>query len=1444
MKKRRESKSRNARTIATPSRAASVFRVAATIALLAVMLLVSTVPLDWKNQTIVGLILLGMALIIDRRSSGHTTTLVLMLISIFCTTRYFGWRVSQTFVYLRDNGSQVHPLDLFFVLLLLGAESYAVLILILGYFQSFRPLRRKPMPLPDDLQAWPTVDVFIPTFNEPLDVVRSTTLAALNIDWPADRIRVYILDDGKRSEVHALAEMCGAGYIARLNNKGAKAGNINNALQKTNAEYVAVFDSDHVPTRSFLQVSMGWFLKDPRLAMVQTPHHFYSPDPFERNLNTFRKVPSEGELFYGVVQDGNDFWNASFFCGSCAVMRRSALDEIGGIATETVTEDSHTALRLQRLGWNTAYINVPQAAGLATANLADHITQRIRWSRGMIQVLRIENPLFASGLSFSQRLCYFNSVIHFLHALPRLIFLTAPLVYLLLGRSNLYGYVWAVLAYAFPHLLMATITNSRTQGSHRHSFWNEVFETVLAPYILLPTLLALVNPRWGKFNVTPKTALVHKTYFDLRIAMPFLILLALNLTGAGIGISQIAAGADREGTLILNLIWTSLNILMLGAALAVPWETRQLRSSVRVDMQLPLRVLLPSGGQVEGVILDMSTGGASVQVDRPCDLQKDDDARVVLSVADSNVTLPVVVTRVNGLRLGLSFPLTNVTQHRALARIIFGRADAWITWSEGRQKDRPLRSLGRLILISARGILMIPKGLFSGPGAEAQPPRVAPKRAPALPLLGIAIAAMLLLGPRAQATGRSFDDVLDLPALGQKLPVTFHGSDGVVNLTFGVPVTKVAEDVRLELRYHSSGGYQLDSRVNVILNGVAVASVPFAASQSGPDHAGEADVSLPSDLVVTGNSLRLQLAGACASGCRKSTDWVRIETATDVRMRGSVLALPNNLGFLPAPFFDASLHRPVRLPLVFADPPDTTAIEAAGVIASSFGILADDRTAQFPVNIGSVPLGNAILLIRNTSPLAASLGLGDATVPTLAMRDNPSDPDSKVLIIAGSTNQDILTAARALSMGNYPRQGDRADVSGFRMPAVSRPFDAPRWLDPERTNSLAEHLSPDQLHVSGSGPLKFYFRLPPDLSFGQRFTVLLKLEFRLNGLTPGHDAALHVSLNQIPVSTSRINATDDLLLRRESVYLPVSALYTNNTLTLDFDFGADGHNNFGARPPEAEILAGSFIDLHGIPRFVKLPRLDLFAQSGFPFTRMADLSETAAVLPADASPDQISLFLNMMGRCGAETGYPALRVSVVDPNRLAEVAHKDLLLIGSPAQQPLISRWSSHMTLLVEPDRLRFNELPRMWDLLARIPFTGTGRELRRLNDLLSGGEVPDGVIQGFSSPLDQKRSVVLMATTGEQSFQPLLAAFSGDANLSEVKGGLSLLEGGRFYSFELSRDSNAIGRLSWREIFDNWMAANFWLMALIAVLCALPLSRWLHGWSERRAEWRLQVYR
>ncbi len=625
-----------------------IFRLLFLLAAAAVFCFLAVLPLSWPQQAVLGFVSLALALVIARSSDSYLVTLALMLLSMFCTFRYGYWRIIEVIHFFRDPASHIGAIDVFFILCLLLAEVYAFGILFLGYFQSLWPLRRAPVSLPENPDEWPHIDVLIPTLNEPLDVVRSTALGALNMDWPADKMHVYILDDGRRKEFEQFAFEAGIGYKTRPDNRDAKAGNINAALETMESPFVAIFDSDHVPTRSFLQMTVGWFLRDRKLAVLQTPHHFYSPDPFERNLQQFRVIPNEGELFYGVVQDGNDFWNASFFCGSCAVLRRKALDQIHGIATETVTEDAHTSLRIQMHGWNTAYINIPQAAGLATERLSAHVRQRIRWARGMIQIFRLDNPLFAPGLTFPQRLCYFNAMGHFFYAVPRLIFLTAPLIYLLLNHTVIPGFWAAILAYALPHLALSNVTNSRIQGQHRYSFWNEIYETVLSPYILLPTMMALISPRLGKFNVTSKGGVVKRTFFDSRIAQPFLVMLVFNFAGLLFAIPRFFLwDTSRRGTIIMNIIWCLFNVVILGVCTAVARELQQRRATVRLNVAAPATVKLANGKTILAETIDLSNGGA----------------RVRLSEA-LNGTQPSQV------RLAFAFP---VTVHRSSCKSCFDR---------------------------------------------------------------------------------------------------------------------------------------------------------------------------------------------------------------------------------------------------------------------------------------------------------------------------------------------------------------------------------------------------------------------------------------------------------------------------------------------------------------------------------------------------------------------------------------------------------------------------------------------------------------------------------------------------------------------------------------------------------------------------------------------------
>lgn len=685
------------------------------------LLVVVITPLELRAQIWFGAIVFAAAVVVGR-FKGAGVDLFLVLLSVLVSARYIFWRVTMTM-----------PGELSWDLLaggaLLLAELYAFAVLLLGYFQTVRPMRRRPLPLPTSEEQWPVVDVFIPTYNEPLKVVRATALAAKSIDWPTDKLRVHILDDGGRStgwkteaqrlraaeRNKAFSSFCrdvDVEYHTRPDNSHAKAGNLNHALSKTSGEFVVIFDCDHCPTRSFLQMTMGWMVADPRLALLQTPHHFYSPDPIERNLGRFKTQPNEGELFYGLIQPGNDLWDATFFCGSCAVIRRAPLEDVGGIAVETVTEDAHTALKMQRKGWSTAYVDIPQAAGLATESLSAHVGQRIRWARGMAQIFRVDNPLLGRGLKGSQRLCYLSAMLYFFYGIPRLVFLLAPLSFLFFDLQIIQAGPLLVLAHALPHLAHSITTNSRLQGRFRASMWSEVYEVLLATYIVLPTTLALIAPKLGRFNVTSKGGVVPERYFDRVIAKPYLLLAALNLGGMVAGLARAQLGDPNPDVVLFNVLWSTYNLLILLAASSVAWESRQLRSNPRVEACLPAW-LRHCGHLHETQTLDLALGGLGVALPAGLDVALGDEVRVSVEVDGERTGASARVVAVGPDRLGLELSEGQLEAELGVVRAAFSRADAWTRWGEGRRPDRPLLALLDIWRVGLSSLAELPRGLLA-----------------------------------------------------------------------------------------------------------------------------------------------------------------------------------------------------------------------------------------------------------------------------------------------------------------------------------------------------------------------------------------------------------------------------------------------------------------------------------------------------------------------------------------------------------------------------------------------------------------------------------------------------------------------------------------------------------------------------------------------------------
>jgi cellulose synthase (UDP-forming) len=659
-------------------------------------------PLTVWQQTIVAilLILIGWFMVrLEHRQTQQQTSeylhLFLVWLSIVTTFRYLYYRTSYTL----NLDSWVNGT---LSILLFGAELYAIATLLLAYFQTLKLKDRQPVDLaayPKD--QWFSVDIYIPTYNEDVEIVRKTALAAMAIDYPPEKKRVYVLDDGRkfperREQLRQICKELGCTMLIRDNNDHAKAGNINTAMQRTTGELVLILDCDHIPTRQFLLHTVGFFY-DSKVALVQTPHWFYNPDPFERNLLTQGRVPVNNELFYKVLQKGNDFWNAAFFCGSAAVFRKDYVQEVGGIAVETVTEDCHTSLRLHSKGYKSVYYDKIMVAGLAPERFSAYVGQQVRWARGMAQILRLENPLFNPRLklSLAQRLCYFSATSHFFFGFPRLMYAIAPILYLLLGVDLIRGLGTETLAYALPHIVLAMNANYITYKTVRFSFWNEIFEYAMAFQDGLVTFMALLNPKLGKFNVTAKGTMVNKRSFDWNSAqVPVIVSILLLVSLMTVPFWLILRPEDQEAV-IINAAWSVFNLLLLIAAILVAFEQPQLRRAHRLDRQLTA-IIYSQDQTWTGRTLDASETGCRILLENwpnlpdqiELELVGDFGARAFLN----GQIIRVTPQNDNQIIVAVDFVDPTPIQFDALVLVLYSDVNQW--YSQERQNlDNPLGSL-------------------------------------------------------------------------------------------------------------------------------------------------------------------------------------------------------------------------------------------------------------------------------------------------------------------------------------------------------------------------------------------------------------------------------------------------------------------------------------------------------------------------------------------------------------------------------------------------------------------------------------------------------------------------------------------------------------------------------------------------------------------------------
>ena len=529
---------------------------------------------------------------------------VILVLTLFLYARYLLWRGLYT-LNTDDWASLLVSWTVY------TAEAYAFVQILLFAYHAWSPLERQPVPL----SRYPNVDIFVTVVDEPLAVLRRTLIGCVNQDYPKDRYRVYVLDDGQRDEIQALAKSLNCGYIRRVGRQHAKAGNLNHALQETSGEIIAIFDVDHVPTSSFLKDTLGFF-QDEQVAFVQTPHHFYNPDVFQKNLHLEGTLKNEQALFYRVLQAGRDRHNSAFFAGSCGLFRRRVLVEIGGFRTETVTEDIHTSMVIHAKGYRSCYLNKVLAAGLMPETFESSMKQRVRWAMGHVQILFQANPFTMRGLTLSQRIGYFASIFYFLHGLPRIVCLVAPLFALLLGIIPVTADVPSLVDF-FGSYYLATLVMLRTVSrGTRNAFWSDIYETAGSIALSWATLKTALRP-WKKrpFVITPKgVAQERRGCSWFSYVLPHLIIMGLLIVGLVTGIRLWIAQVPLPG-LEVSLFWASVNLILVGVAILAAAEVPDWRRTFRIRHRLPCR-LVRGEERLNGIVKDINETGALIRVNK------------------------------------------------------------------------------------------------------------------------------------------------------------------------------------------------------------------------------------------------------------------------------------------------------------------------------------------------------------------------------------------------------------------------------------------------------------------------------------------------------------------------------------------------------------------------------------------------------------------------------------------------------------------------------------------------------------------------------------------------------------------------------------------------------------------------------------------------------------
>jgi cellulose synthase (UDP-forming) len=611
------------------------------------------------------------------------------------TVRYILWRSLST-LNLDTPLNGVFSLGLFLLEMLMLSSGVIQLFLMV----RVRDRRKEADAYAVPVQAgefMPSVDIFIPTYNEPEFILRRTIIGCQGIDYANKR--VYLLDDTRRSEIRQLAQELGCEYITRLDNRFAKAGNLNHAFVQTSGELIVVFDADFVPTCNFLTRTVGFFQNE-GVAMVQTPQSFYNSDPIARNLGLENILTPEEEVFYRQIQPIRDSAGSVICSGTSFVVRRSALEQMGGFVTDSLSEDYFTGIRLSASGYELVYLDEKLSAGLAAENMAAHATQRLRWARGTLQAFFIEaNPLTIPGLRPLQRLAHLEGLLHWFTSISRVGYLLIPLAYSFLGVIPVRATAEELLYFFLPYYLINLLVFSWLNERSRSALLSDIYSLVLAFPLALTVIQVMLNPFSKGFKVTPKGTSSDRYSFNWNLALPLIILFILTAISLwrNLGMCMVEGwdqdyGYHSKG-LGLGWLWSIYNLMMVGIALLIlldvpkpdPYEWFDLRRTVQLTLSPSASTChhptIPA--PLWGVTTMISEGGTEIALTQTGfpSLKAGEMLPVTIEILEDDLMLQGVAIRTGVEQefptVRVMFEKVSIEQQRKLVNMLFCRPGQW-----------------------------------------------------------------------------------------------------------------------------------------------------------------------------------------------------------------------------------------------------------------------------------------------------------------------------------------------------------------------------------------------------------------------------------------------------------------------------------------------------------------------------------------------------------------------------------------------------------------------------------------------------------------------------------------------------------------------------------------------------------------------------------------------